>query len=144
MNKKGRISILKAWLIIAASLIDDVLILAFIFLGLWLFHVEITWPLILIVVLVMVAFVFIMHKAVIPAIQRRVVVGTEAMIGKTGEVAELLNPTGTVKYKGEYWQARTKGVIDKGEEVEVVGINGLILEVRKKKRERRTGLSSPL
>jgi membrane-bound ClpP family serine protease len=136
MDKKGELSLLKAWLIVAASLIDDVLILAFIFLGLWLFHVEITWPLILIVILIMVVFIFIMHKAVIPTIRRRIVVGAEAMIGKIGKVTEPLNPTGTVKIKGEYWKASaTGGTIDKGEEVEVVSISGLNLEVRKKKSE---------
>ncbi len=136
MNKKGEISLLKAWLIVAASLIDDVLILAFIFIGLWLFHVEITWMLVIIVIVVMAVFVFIMHKAVIPAIRRRIAVGIEEMVGKTCTVTEPLCPTGMVKIRGEYWQAKaTKGIIEKGEEVEVVGVNGLILEVRKKKSE---------
>jgi membrane protein implicated in regulation of membrane protease activity len=136
MVKKGELSLLKAWLIIAASLIDDVLILAIIFLGLWLFHVEITWPLILIVIVMMIVFIFIMHKSVIPAIRRRIVVGAEAMVGKTGEVTESLNPTGMVKIKGEYWKATvTKGAIYKGEDVEVLEVDGLILKVRKKQSE---------
>jgi membrane-bound serine protease (ClpP class) len=134
MDKKGEMSVLKAWLIIAASLIDDAVILALIFIGLWLFHVEITWPLILIIVVIMVAFIFIMHRAVIPVIRRRIVSGAEGMIGMIGKVTETLKPMGTVKIKGEYWNAKAiKGNIEIGEDIEVVGIDGLNLEVRKKK-----------
>ena len=63
MNKKGEISALKAWLMVLASLIDDAAVLVLIFLGLWFFHVKITWPLILVIAVVMVAFVFIMHQS---------------------------------------------------------------------------------
>jgi membrane-bound serine protease (ClpP class) len=135
MNKKNEMSLLKAWLIIAASLIDDAIILAFIFVGLWLFHVEITWPLILVIIVVMVAFVVIMHRAIIPTIRRRIVSGAEGMIGMTGKVKESLKPVGTVKIKGEFWRAKAieKDVIEVGEDVEVVGIVGLNLEVKRKK-----------
>jgi membrane-bound serine protease (ClpP class) len=136
MAKKGEMSLLKAWLIIAASLIDDILITAIIFICLWLFHVEITWLLIVIVIVIMAVFVFIMHKAVIPAIRRRIAAGVEEMVGRIGEVTEPLNPNGTIKIEGEYWNATARGTIDKGEEVEVVGIDGLILKVRKKKSEK--------
>jgi membrane-bound ClpP family serine protease len=136
MNKKGEISIRKAWLIVLASLIDDIALLVLIFIGLWLFHVEITWWIILIVAVVIVAFFLVMHKAVVPAIRRRKVSGAEGMIGMTGEVTEPLKPKGIVKIKGEYWQAVcTEGDVDKGEDVEVSGIKGLNLEVRKKKNE---------
>ena len=115
MDKKGEMSVLKAWLIIAASLIDDAVILALIFIGLWLFHVEITWWLILIIVVIMVVFIFIMHQAVVPAIRRRKVSGAEGMIGMIGKVTESLNPSGTVKIKGEYWKAKViKGEIEIG------------------------------
>jgi membrane-bound serine protease (ClpP class) len=135
MTKKGEMSLLKAWLIIAASLIDDAIILGLIFLGLWAFHVEITWQLILIIVVIMVVFVFIMHKAVVPAIRKRKISGSEGMVGTIGEVTEPLNPVGTVKIKDEYWQAKAnRGHIDAGEDVEVISINGLTLEVKKKKR----------
>ena len=134
MAKKGEISILKAWLIVMASLIDDAIVLALVFVGLWLFHVKITWVLILIIALVMVAFVLIMHKAVVPSLMRRKVTGPEGMIDMTGTVTEALNPEGMVKVKDEYWKARSvEGNIDIGAEIEVTGITGLVLEVRKKK-----------
>ncbi|MFA5308556.1 MAG: NfeD family protein [Dehalococcoidales bacterium] len=133
MNKKGEMSTLKAWLIVLASLIDDIAVLALIFMGLWLFHVKVTWPLILIIALLMAVFVFIMHKAVIPALRRRKVNGAEGMIGMTGRVTEALHPAGTVKIKDEYWQAAAaEGEIETGAMVEVTKINGLRLEVKRK------------
>lgn len=133
MAKKGEISAMKAWLIVLASLIDDVAVLVLIFLGLWIFHVKITWWLILVIGLAMVVFVFIMHRAIVPGLRRRKMTGAEGMIGMSGMVTELLNPKGVVKVKDEYWSASSvDGDIGTGEEVEVVGINGLNLEVKRK------------
>jgi membrane-bound ClpP family serine protease len=133
MNKKGEISIRKAWLLVLVSLIDDAAVLALIFVGLWYFHVKITWWLILVIAVGMVAFVFIMHKAVIPSLCRRKVTGAEGMIGAVGEVTVALKPKGTVIIKGEYWKARSsEGDIEAGSMVEVIGIDGLNLEVREK------------
>jgi membrane-bound ClpP family serine protease len=133
MNKKGEASVLRTWLVVLVSLIDDAVVLALVFLALWLFHVKITWILIMIIALVMVAFVFIMHRAVVPALRRRKVSGREGMVGMVGRVTEPLVPAGTVKVKDEYWKARSlEGDIGIDEEVEVVGIAGLSLEVKKK------------
>jgi membrane-bound ClpP family serine protease len=137
MPKKSETSILKAWLFILASLIDDALVLVLVFLGLWYFHVRITWAIIMIIAMGMVAFVFIMHRAVVPAMRRRKVTGREGMLGMTGRVTQTLDPKGMVDIKGEYWQARSvEGKIERGEEVEVVGIERLKLEVRRKQRGR--------
>jgi len=133
MNKKDEISALKAWLMVLASLADDAAVLVLIFLGLWYFHVKITWPLILLVAVVMVVFVFIMHKAIVPSLRQRKINGAEGMIGAIGKVTEPLNPEGTIKTKGEYWKAKSlEGDIEVGSTVEVIRIDGLHLEVRKK------------
>jgi membrane-bound ClpP family serine protease len=133
MPKNSETSILKAWLFILASLIDDALVLALVFLGLWYFHVRITWVIIMIIAMGMVVFVFIMHRTVVPAMRRRKVTGREGMLGMTGRVTQALDPKGMVDIKGEYWQARSvEGKIERGEVVEVVGIEGLKLEVRRK------------
>ena len=134
MNKKGEVSVRKAWLIVLASLIDDAVVLALIFLGLWFFRVEITWWIILVVMVAIVAFILVMHKAVVPAIRRCKISGAEGMIGEVGEVTQALKTKGVVKIKGEYWKAKAvEGEVEIGEDVEVVGINGLDLEVRKKR-----------
>ncbi len=133
MDKKGEMSARKAWLIVAISFLDDIAILALIFLGLWFFDVKITWTIILIVGLVIVFFVLIMHKAVIPSLRRKKVTGSEGMIGMTGEVTGPCCPKGTIKVHGEYWKAiSVEGDIAINEEIEVVGIDRLVLEVRRK------------
>jgi membrane-bound serine protease (ClpP class) len=136
MPKKDEVSTLRAWLILLASLIDDALVLVLVFLGLWYFHVEITWTIILVIALAIIGFFFIMHKAVIPTLRRRRVTGREGMIGTSGRVTQSLEPKGMVLIKGENWQARSiEGKIEAGESIDVVGIAGLELEVRKKQGE---------
>lgn len=133
MSNRNEMSARKAWLIVAVSFLDDVAILALIFLGLWFFDVQITWTVILIVALVMVFFVFIMHKAVIPSLRRKRVTGAEGMVGMTGEVTEPCCPKGTIKIHNEYWKAVSiEGDIAVNEEIEVVGIDRLVLEVKRK------------
>jgi membrane-bound ClpP family serine protease len=133
MNNKGEISALKAWLMVLASLADDIVVLVLIFLGLWYFHVKVTWLLILLIAVIMAVFVFIMHKAIVPSLRRRKVTGAEGMIGMLGHVTEALSPAGTVMIKGEYWQAKSmEGEIEVGGMVEVTKMDGLRLEVKRK------------
>ncbi len=123
----------KAWLIFLVSLLDDAAVLALIVLGLWYFHVEITWFIVLIIVVFIAAFIFIMHKAIVPSLLRKKAVGAESMIGMVATVTEPLRPQGLVMIKGETWQAVSSGgTIGVGEEVVVVRVNGLSLEVRRK------------
>ena len=57
--------------------------------------------------------------------------GNEVIIGARGITTTNLRPKGEVRVKGEFWQAAAEeGWIDKGKEVEVVGIDGLVLDVR--------------
>jgi len=66
------------------------------------------------------------------ALSRKPVTGLPAMIGSRGKVASLLAPEGLVRIRGELWGATsTEGNLDTGEEVEVVGEDGLKLVVRK-------------
>jgi membrane-bound ClpP family serine protease len=133
MKDRGEMSARKAWLIVLASLLDDAVLLALIFLALRFFHVPITWPIILAAGIAVVIFFIIMHKAVVPAIRRRRVTGAEGMIGLTGKVTQALKPHGVIKIKDEYWEAKSaNGDIGINEVVEVVGISGLILEVKRK------------
>jgi len=133
MSKKGETSALKGWLLVLASLTDEAAVLALLFLGLWYFHVKITWLIILIIVVAMVVFVIIMHQAIVPSLRLKKVTGGEGMIGVAGKVTQPLRPKGVVKIQDEYWQAKSiEGDIGAGEGVEVVGIEGLKLEVRRK------------
>ena len=60
----------------------------------------------------------------------RPVSGLEGMVGDVGESLNELNPMGTVLVHGEIWQARSVGrVIEKGEKVRVVAMEGLKVAV---------------
>ncbi len=133
MIKKGKPSDMKAWVIVLISFLDDIAILALIFLALWYFNIKITLPIILTVALVTVVLFFIIYKAIIPSLRKPKIDGAEGMIGMTGDVTQLLRPNGVVKVRDEYWHAKSiSGEIGIGEEVEIVGINRLVLEVKRK------------
>ena len=59
-------------------------------------------------------------------------VGGEAMIGEVGEIMEFKDGKGLVKVRGEIWRCRSEEELKKGDEVVVIGREGLTLFVRKK------------
>jgi membrane-bound serine protease (ClpP class) len=52
-------------------------------------------------------------------------------VGEVGTVTEKIDPEGMVFVHGEHWRARANEAIEPDEEVEVVGIRGLVLKVRR-------------
>jgi membrane-bound serine protease (ClpP class) len=80
-------------------------------------------------------FIFIGYKA-IESIFYKVRTGKEALIGSNGVATTDLNPKGTVRVMGEFWQATTKNVTTKkGESVLVTGIDGMFLIVKPTKEK---------
>jgi membrane-bound serine protease (ClpP class) len=65
--------------------------------------------------------------------RRRAVTGLEALIGKTAVVS---SPT-QVRVAGEIWKARSADPLVVGDEVEVTGVDGLMLQVSRSRREPR-------
>jgi len=62
--------------------------------------------------------------------QRRPTTGLEGLIGQPAVARSDLAPTGTVFLKGELWQAVTsEGTVKRGEQVEVVAVEGFKLRV---------------
>jgi membrane-bound serine protease (ClpP class) len=65
-------------------------------------------------------------------LRKQAQVGLPSMVGTRGKVAGRLSPQGMVRIKGELWGATsTEGDIDTGEDIEVVGEDGLKLSVRR-------------
>jgi membrane-bound serine protease (ClpP class) len=58
--------------------------------------------------------------------------GIEGMIGAVGTARDRLAPAGTVLVHGEYWTAEADGTIDAGAPIEVTGVEGLRLRVRRR------------
>ena len=53
------------------------------------------------------------------------------MIGEQGRAVDPLTPLGTITVNGEYWRAKSlDGNIEVGENVEIVGLEGLTLKVK--------------
>lgn len=121
------------WLKVAVLLLDEAAAAALVFAVLHFFDIQIQLPVVIALALVLGAIVFVTHKAVIPSFHRKIVTGSEGMIGAQGKAVGPLSPEGTVSIRGEYWKAKS---IDKhikaGEEVEVVGKEGLTLKVKRK------------
>ncbi|MCS7250871.1 MAG: nodulation protein NfeD [Anaerolineae bacterium] len=76
-------------------------------------------------------FGFIVAKA-LQAQRRRSIIGVEALIGRVGEARTDLHPVGMVQVAGELWTAESEaGMIAAGTPVQIVGVEGLRLKVRK-------------
>ncbi len=77
-------------------------------------------------------FAFIVNRA-ISAHRKQAKTGREELIGKPVVVKEVLDPEGTVFFKGERWAAiLDKGQAEPGEEVIITEVDGLMLQVTKK------------
>ncbi len=133
MTSKHGLSKSKTWLIVLVALIDDIAVLALLFFILWALDVDIPLYLLIIIGLVAGTLVFFIHRAIVPSLRRRKIVGKEGMLNLTGEVTQKLNPQGVIKVADEYWKAKSvSGDIDVGEEVEIINIDGLKVEVKLK------------
>ena len=67
-----------------------------------------------------------------------VTTGVEGMVGETGRAETDLQPggpEGKVHVHGELWTARTTSNVARGEEIRVVGVEGMKLLVQRKERE---------
>lgn len=90
------------------------------------------WDVLPLVVLLF-AFVAYLSLFVVRAKRGRVTTGAEGIVGARGKVLEVVGPEGgQVFVEGEYWRARATETIAAGDPVEVVKVDGLTLEVRRR------------
>ena len=59
-------------------------------------------------------------------------------IGSRGRATTLISPTGYVRVNGELWQASSSSIIDIGDEIVVVGIEGMKLLISPAEKNDRT------
>ena len=67
----------------------------------------------------------------VQARRQKVVSGTESMIGSSGTALESFEGQGRVRVFSENWKAISDQPIEKGSQVEVTGIDGLTLRIKK-------------
>jgi membrane-bound serine protease (ClpP class) len=58
------------------------------------------------------------------------------LLGLVGRTATALAPDGRVTVRGEYWNASSDEELPAGIDVEVTGVEGMRLRVRRARRER--------
>jgi len=75
-------------------------------------------------------FLFVVGMAV-RSFGAKPVTGAEGLIGWHGTARSDLAPVGTVFVHGELWEARSEEAIRQGEGVEVTGVEGLQLRVKR-------------
>jgi membrane-bound ClpP family serine protease len=120
---------------IVSTVLEEVAIAVIVLLGLPKLGIEINLPIIAGLVTFMVAWVayaVITYRIGSRALSKKAVAGLPSMIDSKGKVVSPLAPEGLIRIKGELWKAKSVSTtIDVGEEVMVVGQDGLTLLVRK-------------
>lgn len=86
-------------------------------------------------------FIFVIGAAVKSRF-RPVVSGSEEMIGARGVAIANFNGKGSVRIRGEIWQARCTAHVNEGDKVRITAINGLFLEIEPDKNPDRESQSS--
>ncbi len=90
---------------------------------------------IIVTVLVLLAFIFLVVRAVVNVHRGRVTTGIEGMIGETGNaISDFTASRGKIFVRGEIWSAVSDDEIQKDDEVEVNAVEGMICRVRKVNR----------
>jgi membrane-bound serine protease (ClpP class) len=61
--------------------------------------------------------------------RRKASVGVETLVGRRAVAVGRLRPAGQVKLDGELWEARSASPVERGQEVVVHAVDGLVLDV---------------
>jgi membrane-bound serine protease (ClpP class) len=77
------------------------------------------------------AFMLLVGTLAVRTWRQRPTTGREGMMGEIGEVRERIAPRGKVWLHGEYWTAESEEELEVGQKVRVIGINHMVLRVRK-------------
>jgi membrane-bound ClpP family serine protease len=96
------------------------------------FDINLPFPVLIGIMVAWAAFAISLFVFTTQTLKKQVPVGLPSMIGTKGKAASSLDPEGMVRIKGELWVATADGGgIPAGENIEVVGEDGLKLVVRK-------------
>lgn len=119
-------------LAIVSTLLEEAVLVAVVLLGLPKLGIHIPlWGLITLMV-AWGAYAIITYRTGSRALRKKPEIGLTHMVGSKGKVVSPLVPEGLVRIKGELWRAKSAGGrMDTGEEITVVGQDGLKLIVRK-------------
>jgi len=134
-KKKTRNDCLRAFLSFMENDFAVIAVLFIVLVMLGALGVTVSWLVAIIAAVLFIIFIWLMRIVIIPGLMK-VVTGQEGIIGSQGRVVSPLTPRGVVLLEGERWNARSaNGDIQTDEEVEVTGVERLVLVVRRLKKE---------
>jgi len=117
-------------LTILATLVEEIAIAVFVLWGLPKLGIHIPLPVFIAIMAGLGIYAVISYRVGSRVLRKKPIVGLPAMVGSKGKVESPLAPEGLIKIKDELWEAKSaSGRIDTGEEVIVVGQDGLKLVV---------------
>ncbi|MDD5591018.1 MAG: NfeD family protein [Dehalococcoidales bacterium] len=127
MKEKPRIM-----LTILVTLLEEIALVIFIFLGLPMLGIEVPLGGLIAMMAGIATYGVISYRLGSRVLRKKPVAGLSDMVGIRGEVVKKLAPVGTIRIGSELWDAKTDDQeIEKGNEVIVVKREGLKLIVRK-------------
>jgi membrane-bound serine protease (ClpP class) len=94
--------------------------------------IALSWKSIITVAAALGLFVFGVLGYAVKAQMAKVKTGMEGLVGETGVAKTDIIGKGKVSVHGELWEAKSDGPIKTGEEVIIIGIEKLVIEVKKK------------
>lgn len=84
------------------------------------------------------------YYLIVQAMRRPVVTGAEEILQKTGKVLEVRGCKIRVRVRGEIWNAESSDKLHDGDRVSIMGINGLVLRVRRHRPGPRSGITQAI
>ena len=91
---------------------------------------RLSWGIIAAATVTTTTFFLLVVGAGLRAQKRRVTTGAQGMVDRRGIVVDRVAPEGRVRIGDEYWRAVSGNPLDPGTEVQVTGVDGLVLRVR--------------
>jgi membrane-bound ClpP family serine protease len=119
---------------ILSTLLEEIALAAIILWGLPRLGIHIPLAGLIALMAALAAYAVITYRLGSKALGKKPLVGLPDMVGSWGKVVTPLDPEGLVRIKGELWESTSADRrINTGEEVIVVGQDGLKLTVRREK-----------
>jgi membrane-bound serine protease (ClpP class) len=123
---------------IVTTLLEEAALAAIVLWGLPQLGVHLPPAVLIVLIAALAAYAVITYRLGSQALRKKPVAGLSDMVGSQGRVVSPLDPEGLVRIKGELWKSKSVGRrIEAGEEVTVVGQEGLRLIVRREKPKKR-------
>jgi membrane-bound ClpP family serine protease len=125
-------------LAIVSTLLEEAALAALVLWGLPLLGIHLSLYVLVVLMTALAAYAVITYRLGSRALKKKPIVGLPDMVGSQGRVVSRLDPEGLVRIKGELWESKSAGRrINAGEQVTVVGQEGLKLIVRREKPKKR-------